>query len=231
MQKLKMKTLLNKIPFVLILIFVSCTGIDSNLQTSSFKEAKLFKNNNIEMKKMDTKKKEIAVLGAGCFWCIEAVFQELKGVYKVESGYTGGTVKKPTYTEVCTGRTGHAEVARITFNPDVISFGFLLSVFFKTHDPTTLNAQGADRGTQYRSAIFYTNEAQKKIAQDIIKRLNSEKAYPNPVVTEVTKLGVFYKAENYHQDYYKNNPKQAYCTYVIQPKVEKFRKAFKDYLK
>ena len=226
-----MKTLLNKIPFVLILIFVSCTGIDSNLQTSSFKEAKLFKNNNIEMKKMDAKKKEIAVLGAGCFWCIEAVFQELKGVYKVESGYTGGTVKKPTYTEVCTGRTGHAEVARITFNPDVISFGFLLSVFFKTHDPTTLNAQGADRGTQYRSAIFYTNEAQKKIAQDIIKRLNSEKAYPNPVVTEVTKLGVFYKAENYHQDYYKNNPKQAYCTYVIQPKVEKFRKAFKDYLK
>jgi len=227
-----MKTILN-ISIIALWIFASFNNTVSCNQSVNNKQLKET-NNKIPKEKTimtEGKNKEIAIFGAGCFWCIEAVFQELKGVYKVESGYTGGTVKNPTYNEICTGETGHAEVARITFNPEVIDFAFLLSVFFKTHDPTTLNAQGADRGTQYRSAIFYTNEKQRGIAQNIINQLNAEKAYPNPIVTELTKLGVFYKAENYHQDYYKNNPKQGYCTYVIQPKVEKFRKVFKDYLK
>ncbi len=161
----------------------------------------------------------------------EAVFQELKGVHKVESGYTGGITKNPSYKEICTGETEHAEVARITYNPEIISFEILLSVFFKTHNPTTLNAQGADKGTQYRSAVFYTSEKQKETAQQIINQLNAEKAYPNPIVTEVTELGKYYPAEDYHQDYFKNNPDQGYCTYVIQPTMEKFRKVFKDYLK
>jgi peptide-methionine (S)-S-oxide reductase len=184
-----------------------------------------------EEKVMDNKPTEIAIFGAGCFWCVEAVFEDIKGVYKVESGYTGGKIKNPTYKEVCTGMTGHAEVAKITYNPNEVSFEFLLSVFFKTHDPTTLNYQGNDHGTQYRSAIFYTNEAQKIAAEKIIKQLNDEKAYPKPIVTEVTKFDVFYVAENYHQNYFKTNPNQSYCQYVIQPKVDKFKKVFKEYLK
>jgi peptide-methionine (S)-S-oxide reductase len=188
-------------------------------------------NENPKEKKMEQGKTEIAIFGAGCFWCVEAVFEDIKGVYKVESGYTGGKVKNPTYKEVCSGMTGHAEVAKITYNPDEVSFEFLLSVFFKTHDPTTLNYQGNDHGTQYRSAIFYTNEAQKMAAEKSLSSLNQEKAYPKPIVTEVTKLDVFYVAEDYHQNYYKNNPNQGYCQYVIQPKVEKFRKVFKEYLK
>lgn len=178
-----------------------------------------------------TKKMETAVFGAGCFWCVEAVFQELKGVYSVESGYTGGTYANPTYKEVSSGQSGHAEVARIMYDPEVISFETLLAVFFKTHDPTTLNYQGADHGTQYRSAIFYTSLAQQQIANRIIKELNAEHAYPKPIVTEVVPLTKFWIAENYHQDYYNNNPNQGYCTYVIQPKMEKFRKVFKDQLK
>lgn len=182
-------------------------------------------------KEMNHKKMEVAVFGAGCFWCVEAVFQELKGVYSVESGYTGGTYANPTYKEVTSGKTGHAEVAKITYDPDIVSFETLLAVFFKTHDPTTLNYQGADHGTQYRSAIFYANDYQKETAERIIKELNAEKAYPNPIVTEVVPLTKFWIAENYHQDYYSNNPNQGYCTYVIQPKLEKFRKVFKDQLK
>jgi peptide-methionine (S)-S-oxide reductase len=177
------------------------------------------------------KNKEIAVFGAGCFWCVEAVFQEVKGVLSVESGYTGSTYLNPTYKEVSGGQTGHAEVAKIVFDPEVVNFETLLAIFFKTHDPTTLNYQGADRGTQYRSAIFYTNQNQKKISEIIIKELNAEKAYPNAIVTEVTLLGKYYTAENYHQNYYRNNSNQGYCTYVIQPKMEKFRKVFKDNLK
>jgi peptide-methionine (S)-S-oxide reductase len=179
----------------------------------------------------DANKMETAVFGAGCFWCVEAVFQELKGVYSVESGYAGGINANPTYKEVSTGRTGHAEVARITYDPEIISYETLLSVFFKTHDPTTLNYQGADHGTQYRSAIFYTNPSQEQISNRIIKELNAEHAYPKPIVTEVVPLTKFWVAENYHQDYYNSNPNQGYCTYVIQPKVEKFRKVFKDQLK
>ena len=176
--------------------------------------------------KMDT-----AVFGAGCFWCVEAVFQTLKGVYKVEPGYTGGKVKNPTYTLVSTGLTGHAEAARIIYNPDEISFETLLSVFFTTHDPTTLNYQGADKGTQYRSAIFYTDESQKIESEHIISQLNDEHVYDRPIVTEVTKLTEFYVAEDYHHNYYLNHPDQAYCKYVIQPKMEKFRKVFHEYIK
>ena len=174
---------------------------------------------------------EVAIFGAGCFWCVEAVFEEVKGVLSVEAGYTGGHVENPTYEMVCSGRTGHAEVARIVYDPKEVSFETLLSVFFKTHDPTTLNYQGADRGTQYRSAIYYINNAQKEASEKIIAELNKEKAYPNPIVTEVTALGKFYVAENYHQDYYAQNADKGYCVYVIQPKLEKFRKVFKDYLK
>ncbi len=216
--------------FIFALLSFSCIDVQNTAQNTDSKQIKL---NHKEKSKMNNKKsnKEIAIFGAGCFWCVEAVFQDLKGVYKVESGYSGGTLKNPTYEEVCTGTTGHAEVTRIEFNPDEISFELLLSVFFKTHDPTSLNRQGADQGTQYRSVIFYTNDEQKETAERIIKQLNEEKAYPDPIVTEVAKFDKFYKAENYHQDYFTNNPNQGYCRYVIQPKVEKFRKVFKDYLK
>jgi len=187
---------------------------------------------NVNFAKGETlQKMEVAVFGAGCFWCVEAVFQELKGVYSVESGYAGGDFANPTYKEVSTGKTGYAEVAKITYDPQVVSFETLLAVFFKTHDPTTLNYQGADHGTQYRSAIFYTNPYQKEVSERIIKELNTEKAYPNPIVTEVSPFTKFWVAEDYHQDYYSTNPNQGYCSYVIQPKVDKFRKVFKDYLK
>jgi peptide-methionine (S)-S-oxide reductase len=176
-------------------------------------------------------KNEVAILGAGCFWCVEAVFQELQGVESVESGYTGGSVEDPTYKQICTGTTGHAEVAKVTFNPEVVSFGEVLEVFWKTHDPTTLNRQGADVGTQYRSAVFYLSESQKEEAEHYKKRLNESGAYSAPVITEIAKAGTYYPAENYHQDYYLQNPDQGYCRYVIQPKLEKFRAAFADKLK
>ncbi len=217
MKDRKMKNI--SIIFGIVLAFYSC---DANSQKS---------NKVLDIDKPMDEKVELATLGAGCFWCVEAVFQELKGVYKVESGYTGGTVKNPTYAQVCSGHTGHAEVAQITYNPEDISFETILSVFFKTHDPTTLNQQGADRGTQYRSAIFYHNAAQKNAAETIIKELNKEHAYPNPIVTEVTELGDYYPAEDYHQNYFTLNPDKQYCSFVIQPKVDKFRKVFKEYLK
>lgn len=174
---------------------------------------------------------EVAVLGAGCFWCVEAVFEELKGVASVESGYMGGTVENPTYEQVCTGTTGHAEVARITYDPAIISFKEILEVFWKTHDPTTLNRQGADVGTQYRSAVFYLNNQQKEEAEYYKQRLTESGAYTSPIVTEIVPATTFYPAENYHQDYYSLNPNQGYCRYVIQPKLEKFRAAFADKLK
>jgi methionine-S-sulfoxide reductase len=174
---------------------------------------------------------EVTVLGAGCFWCIEAVFQELKGVESVESGYMGGTVDNPTYRQVSTGTTGHAEVARIVYNSEIITFKEVLEVFWKTHDPTTLNRQGADVGTQYRSAVFYLNDSQKEEAEHYKERLNESGAFGSPVITEITKASTYYPAENYHQDYYALNPDQGYCRYVIQPKLDKFRKAFADKLK
>ena len=174
---------------------------------------------------------EKATFGAGCFWCVEAVFDQLKGVEKVESGYMGGSTKNPTYKEICTGTTGHAEVAQITYNPDSISFKELLEVFWKTHDPTTLNMQGADRGTQYRSAVFYHTESQKKEAELYKSKLNASGAFEASIVTEISPASEFYVAENYHQDYYENNKEQAYCKFVIEPKMDKFKKAFADKLK
>jgi peptide-methionine (S)-S-oxide reductase len=176
-------------------------------------------------------KAETAVFGGGCFWCTEAVFLKLKGVTKVKSGYSGGETTNPTYQEICTGETGHAEVISIDYNPAEISFNQLLEVFFLTHDPTTLNRQGADVGTQYRSVVFYTNPHQEKVTREIIKKLNLEKVYDRPIVTEVTRLKIFYPAEDYHQNYYERNGNQPYCRMVIQPKMEKFRKTFGELIK
>ena len=176
-------------------------------------------------------KNEVAILGAGCFWCVEAVFEELNGVISVESGYMGGHVENPTYREVCTGTTGHAEVAKVTFDPAVVSFKEVLEVFWQTHDPTTLNRQGADVGTQYRSAVFYLTDEQKETAEFYKKKLAESGAFSAPIVTEITKSSTYYPAEDYHQNYYSLNPNQGYCQYVIRPKLEKFRKAFADKLK
>lgn len=174
---------------------------------------------------------EKATLGGGCFWCTEAVYLELKGVVDVKPGYSGGHVKNPGYKEVCNGTTGHAEVVQITFDPEQISFSEILEVFFITHDPTTLNRQGNDVGTQYRSAIFYHNAAQKQTAEKVIQLFKQEKVYDRPIVTEVTAFDTFYEAEDYHQNYYSRNKSQGYCQFVIAPKLEKFRKVFKDQLK
>lgn len=170
-------------------------------------------------------------LGAGCFWCVEAVFAELNGVLSVTSGYMGGHVKNPSYKEVCTGRTGHAEVAQVVFDPARIGLDELLEVFWQTHDPTTLNRQGADVGTQYRSAIFCHSEEQRRIAEEYKRRLDASGAFPAPIVTEIAPASSFYKAEDYHQDYYAQNGSQGYCQMVIRPKLEKFRKVFADKLK
>jgi peptide-methionine (S)-S-oxide reductase len=176
-------------------------------------------------------KVEVATLGAGCFWCVEAVFQELKGVQQVVSGYSGGTVDNPTYKQVCTGATGHAEVAQITFDPEIISFEDLLYVFWRTHDPTTLHRQGADVGPQYRSVIFYHSETQKAVAEKSKQETDASGLWPDPIVTEIVPLRNFYPAETYHQDYYRSNPYQPYCQFVIDPKVRKFRKEFAAKLK
>lgn len=177
---------------------------------------------------MDTM--EVATLGAGCFWCVEAIFQDLKGVKKVESGYSGGSIKNPSYKEVCMGTTGHAEVVQVTFNPKEISFAKVLEVFFATHDPTTLNRQGADVGTQYRSAIFYHSEEQKATAELAKKAADESGEWANPIVTEISAFSSFYKAEDYHQDYYSQNGEQPYCQIVIAPKMDKFKKRFSELL-
>ena len=174
---------------------------------------------------------EIATLAGGCFWCLEAVYDQAKGVSSVESGYMGGKNADPTYEQVCSGRTGHAEVVRITFDPAVISFRELLEIFFVIHDPTTLNRQGNDVGTQYRSAIFIHSPEQKKTAEEVIAAFAQEKVYDRPIVTEVVPAGPFYVAEDYHQEYFAQNPSQGYCTYVVGPKVAKFRKQFAAKLK
>jgi peptide-methionine (S)-S-oxide reductase len=174
---------------------------------------------------------EQATFGAGCFWCVEAVFQNLNGVEKVVSGYTGGRIANPTYKEVCSGLTGHAEVIQITYDPSKITFEELLEIFWKTHDPTTLNRQGADTGTQYRSAIFYHNEEQRRLAEEYKQKLNDAHAFPNPIVTEIVPLPTFYAAENYHQDYFNQNGQQPYCQFVVKPKVDKVRQVFGHKLK
>jgi peptide-methionine (S)-S-oxide reductase len=187
---------------------------------------------NFDMEIKNGQTTDTAYLAAGCFWCIEAIFQQLEGVVSVVSGYTGGSVKNPSYKEVCTGRTGHAEAARIIYDPSVISFDELLEVFWKTHDPTTLNRQGADVGTQYRSGIYYISEEQKEKANYYKNKLEEEKAFDDPIVTEILPFdGAFYIAEDYHQNYYNLNGEQGYCKMVIRPKVEKFQKVFQDKLK
>ena len=169
---------------------------------------------------------QLATLAGGCFWCMEAVYVELRGVSKVVSGYAGGSVRNPSYREVCGGRTGHAEVVQITFDPNAVSYRDLLDVFFTIHDPTTLNRQGADVGTQYRSAIFYHDEEQRQVATQAIADITAAKLWPNPIVTQVAPLDVFYPAEDYHQNYFANNPAQPYCQVVVAPKVAKFRKHY-----
>ena len=179
---------------------------------------------------MITKNLQLATFGGGCFWCTEAVFQEVKGVEKVVSGYSGGNVPgHPTYREICSGLTGHAEVVQLTFDADIISYADILVIFMTTHDPTTLNRQGGDRGTQYRSVIYYHDDIQKEIAQDVLKKVASY--YENPVVTEISPLDVFYEAEKEHQNYYRSNQSQGYCSFVITPKLSKLRKLHADKLK
>jgi peptide-methionine (S)-S-oxide reductase len=180
---------------------------------------------------MGSSRTEVATLAGGCFWCLEAVYEELRGVEKVESGYSGGAVPNPTYRQVCTGTTGHAEVVRVTFDPEVVSFREVLEVFFTIHDPTTLNRQGADVGTQYRSAIFYHDEEQKRVAEEVISELEAAGLWNNPIVTEVTPFDTFYVAEDHHQGYYRNNEYQPYCQVVIAPKVAKFRSKYLAKLK
>jgi peptide-methionine (S)-S-oxide reductase len=187
-------------------------------------------NNTVTMN--ENAKLDTITFGGGCFWCTEAIFQRLKGVVSVESGYSGGKIKNPGYKEVCTGMTGHAECTQIVYDANVISLPEILEVFFKTHDPTTLNRQGGDEGTQYRSVIFYRNEEQKKVAEEIKQGLDKSGAFTAPIVTEITPFTVFYKAEDYHQNYYnENKTKNQYCAYVIVPKIEKFEKYFSDKLK
>ena len=175
--------------------------------------------------------RQIATLGGGCFWCLEAVFDNLQGVESVESGYTGGKIANPTYRQVCNGNTGHAEVVRVTFDPDVIAYREILEVFFTIHDPTTLNRQGNDVGTQYRSAIFYHSPAQRKITEQLIAELDAQKAFGAPIVTEVVPAPTFYVAEDYHQEYFANNESQPYCQFVVAPKVAKFRKKYAQRVK
>ena len=186
---------------------------------------------NSQIKLMQEKRLQKATFGSGCFWCTEAVFELVEGVTSVTSGYTGGSVKNPTYEEVCSEKTGHAEAVQLTFDPKIISYDELLKIFWKTHDPTTLNRQGNDVGSQYRSVIFYHNEEQKLLAEKYKAALDKSGAWENPVVTEILPAAEFYKAEDYNQDYYLNNPNQGYCAFIIAPKVEKFKEVFKDKLK
>lgn len=195
-------------------------------------------NNKMNNVKFESAKKEAmspgfdtATFGGGCYWCVEAVYQELDGVISVTSGFSGGQRENPSYEQVCSGATGHAEVVQIVYDPSKISFDELLEVFWTVHDPTTLNRQGADVGTQYRSVIFYHNDEQKRLAEKYKKELGASGAWDQAIVTEISPATTFYSAEKYHQDYYKNNPNQPYCSMVIQPKVEKFRKVFKNKLK
>lgn len=201
------------------LVFYGCKAEDYEI--SGRKDSVIMNSGNLDT----------ATFGSGCFWCTEAVFLELKGVVNVSSGYSGGSVPNPSYEDVCSGETGHAEVIQVIYDTTIISYEKLLEVFWATHDPTTLNRQGHDAGTQYRSVIFYHNAAQRELAQKYKKALNESEAFSKPVVTEISPFTKFYKAENYHQNYYNNNKSQTYCGYVIKPKLEKFRQVFGQLLK
>jgi peptide-methionine (S)-S-oxide reductase len=212
--------MLNKITWVA----AACIALSSHLFAQKSKQANqgnMTNNTNTAL----------ATFGSGCFWCTEAVFQNVQGVLKVESGYSGGKVKNPTYKEVCSGLTGHAEVIQLTYDPSKITYDELLEIFWQTHDPTTLNRQGADEGTQYRSVIFYHNDDQKRLAQTYKEKLDKSGAFEKPIVTEISPYTAFYKAEDYHQNYYNLNGQAPYCSYVIKPKLEKFKKAFANKLK
>ena len=217
-----MRNTIKGLSMVLSLIFSSCTAKEKPVVKEEFKEP-------IKVKVKEGM--EVATFAGGCFWCTEAVFLEIKGVEKVVSGYIGGKTKNPTYKDICTGETGHAEAIQITFNPNEVAYEDLLEVFFGTHDPTTLNRQGADVGTQYRSEIFYHSEAQKVKAENYIQLLEKEKLYDKKIVTKVSSATVFYPAEDYHQNYYNQNSSQGYCQMVIAPKLEKLRKYYKSKLK
>jgi peptide-methionine (S)-S-oxide reductase len=206
------------------MVIMSCAQSDK-------KQKKKMNNETSASALTDTTNTQIATFGTGCFWCSEALFETLDGVTNVVSGYSGGHVNKPTYREVCEGTTGHAECIQVTYDPKKITYTALLEAFFRGHDPTTLNRQGNDVGTQYRSVIFYHNDEQKKLAEEAKKELNKSGAYANPIVTEIVKEQKFYIAEDYHQDYFAKNPDQGYCAFVIAPKLEKFRKVFHDKLK
>jgi peptide-methionine (S)-S-oxide reductase len=210
-------------------IFVAALCGSSLISCAQQKEKK--ETNMMTQEKVNPSNLDTATFGAGCFWCVEAQFQMLDGVIKVESGFSGGHVKNPSYREVCEGTTGHAEVCQITYDKTKLTYEDMLQAFWKSHDPTQLNRQGNDMGTQYRSVIFYHNENQRRLAEEYKKKLNDEKVYDNPVVTEISPYTVFYKAEDYHQNYFNQNGDQPYCSYVIQPKVEKFRKVFGNKLK
>lgn len=213
---------MEKLVLSLILVTTSCQAKEKKFVIQEYKEP-------ITMNIQDGK--EVATFAGGCFWCTEAIFQEVKGVEQVTSGYIGGTVKNPTYREICTGTTGHAEAIQITFNPKIVSYEDLLEIFFGTHDPTTLNRQGADVGTQYRSEVFYHSELQKEKAEQYIQWIEKEQLYKNPIVTKVSSAKEFYLAEDYHQDYYSQNSEQGYCQMVIAPKLEKLRKYYQSKLK
>lgn len=229
----------NKITFLLILfqtiaiftMLLSACGATTNKKKQMENKSKFTSMNSETGQAGNPSSFDTIILGGGCFWCVEAVYEMLDGVVKVESGYSGGTVKNPTYKEVCTGLTGHAEVAQITFDKSKTSVEEILKVFFTVHDPTSLNRQGADVGTQYRSVIFYRNNNQREIAKNIIDDLNNEHVYTTPIVTQLVPFTNFYKAEDYHQDYYNQNKEAPYCKLVIQPKLDKFEKIFKDRLK
>jgi peptide-methionine (S)-S-oxide reductase len=230
-----MKSVLHTL-VVVVSIFAFSLAVASDHSTASVQEKENKSDNAKDRKAKGRKqnsagKNEVATLAGGCFWCLEAVYNDLRGVEKVVSGYSGGHVVKPTYEQVTKGNTGHAEVVQLTFDPQVISYKELLEVFFTIHDPTTLNRQGADVGPQYRSAIFYHSPEQKAVADKTIADISAAKIWNNPIVTEVTKFEAFYPAEAYHQRYYERNPNQAYCRMVIEPKVIKFRKQFYSKLK
>jgi len=208
--------------YIFLFLLISLTACNKSKDNNNFKDQEIMETTT----KLDT-----ATFGSGCFWCSEAIFERVKGVHKVISGYAGGTTENPSYEQVCTGKTGHAEVCQILFDPSVVSFADLLKIFWKTHDPTTLNRQGADEGTQYRSVIFYHSDEQKKITQHYKVELDNSGAWENPIVTEISPFTKFYPAEAYHQNYFANNPTQGYCSFVIAPKVEKFEKVFKEKLK
>jgi peptide-methionine (S)-S-oxide reductase len=222
-----MKTIKMTRFFLLLSIFAfnNCANSSNPHPKSTMTSTEQTKPNATE------KNYQTAYLGGGCFWCMEAVYKELNGVITVESGYAGGKTTNPTYKEVCTGSTGHAEIIKITFDPSIITYQDIIDIFWHVHNPTTLNQQGNDQGTQYRSVIFYQGDLEKQIAEKSMLEAQIQKVWPDPIVTQIVPLDKFYVAEDYHQDYFANNPNQGYCVYVVSPKVEKFRKEFKEKLK